>query len=69
MNCCLNNMLLYWCYVVEEKIDKSSLLDLTEDMVKELVPKVGQKSKLMNELKKLIILNTNEKVPYIFNNI
>lgn len=69
MNCCLNNMLLYWCYVVEEEIDKSSLLDLTEDMVKELVPKVGQRSKFMSELKKLKILNSNEKVPYIFNNI
>lgn len=69
MNCCLNNMLLYWCYVVEEEIDKSSLLDLTEDMVKELVPKVGQRSKFMSELIKLKILNTNEKVPYIFNNI
>jgi len=69
MNCCLNNMLLYWCYVVEEEIDKSSLLDLTEDMVKELVPKIGQRSKFMSELKKLKILNNNEKVPYIFNNI
>lgn len=51
-------------YVIEEEIDKSSLLDLTEDMVKELVPKIGQRSKFMSELKKLKVLNNNEKVPY-----
>jgi len=38
-------------------------------MVKELVPKVGQRSKFMSELKKLKILNNNEKVPFKFYNV
>lgn len=38
---------------IEEEIDKTSLLHLTEDMVKELIPKIGIRSKFYNNLKNL----------------
>jgi len=39
--------------ILEEEIDKSALLTLTEDMLKELIPKIGLRSKFYSKLLEL----------------
>jgi hypothetical protein len=43
---------------LKEEINKKVLMILTELMLKDLIPKIGQRAKFINELEKLKILSS-----------
>jgi hypothetical protein len=54
---------------LKEEINKTALMIITELMLKDLIPKIGQIAKFINELKKLKILSSvsvNHNAYYIF---
>jgi hypothetical protein len=54
---------------LEEEINKTVLMILTELMLKDLIPKIGRRAKFINELEKLKILSSvsvNLNVYYIY---
>lgn len=57
-----------YTYFIDEEIDKSSFLKLTENMIKSLIPKIGAQAKFVsnfNELKS----HGDIKIPNEFNQV
>jgi hypothetical protein len=60
---------MYYFIFLEEEINKTVLMILTELMLKDLIPKISQRAKFVNELEKLNILSSvsvNLNVYYIY---
>lgn len=46
---CITIIIIFFCNV-EEEIDRESLLNLTQDMLKELIPKIGIRANVYNNI-------------------
>jgi hypothetical protein len=60
---------MYYYMFLEEEINKTVLMILTDIMLKNLIPKIGQTAKFINELEKLKIILSSVSVNllYLFN--
>lgn len=59
---------IYTIYFIDEEIDKSSFLKLTEDMIKSLIPKIGTQAKFLSNLNELKS-HGDINIPYEFNQV
>lgn len=52
------------CFIIEEYIDISTLTLLTDDMIKELIPKIGHRAKFKTNLEewRKVLNITNDQV-------